>query len=80
MDVPPKFDISKIDTWKILMSWHLKALGYNVYKAITKEFHPNDSKHIEANVIALKALRASLHKEYLHVFLTMIRLLQYGAF
>ena len=65
---PPIFDISKIDTWKILMGWHLKALGYKVYKAITKESDPNDSKHIEANAIALKALRASLHKEYLHVF------------
>ena len=31
-----------------------KSLGYNVYKAITKESHPNDSKHIEANAIAPK--------------------------
>ena len=62
MDSPPMFDISKIDTWKILMSWHLKALRYNVYKAITKESHPNDSKHIEANAIALKALRALIAK------------------
>ena len=45
-----------------------KAIGYKVYLAITKKPHPNDSKHIEANGIALKALRASLHKEYLHVF------------
>ena len=67
MDSPPMFDISKIDTWKILMSWHLKALGNNVYKAITKESDPNDCKHIEANAIALKALRASLHKKHLHV-------------
>ena len=49
------------------MSWHLKALGYNVYKTITKESHPNDSKHIEANAIALKALRASLSKENLNM-------------
>ena len=68
MDSPPMFDISKIDTWKILMSWHLKAIGYKVYLAITKESYLNDSKHIEANAQALKALRASLHKDYLHVF------------
>ena len=68
MDVPPMFDISKLDIWKVLMSCHLKALGLHVYLAITKESYPNDSKHIEANAIALKALRASLHKDYLHVF------------
>ena len=68
MDSPPMFDISKIDTWKILMSWHLKAIGYKVYLAITKESYLSDSKHVEANALALKALRASLHKDYLHVF------------
>ena len=50
------------------MSCHLKALGLHVYLAITKESYPNDSKHIEANAISLMALRASLHKEYLHMF------------
>ena len=68
MDSPPMFDIFKIDTWKILMSWYLKAIGYKVYLAFTKESYLSDSKHIEANAIALKVLRASLHKDYLHVF------------
>ena len=67
MDSPPMFDISKIDTWKILMSWHLKALGYNVYKAITKESYLGNSKHKKANAQALKALRKSLSKEYLNM-------------
>ena len=46
MDSPPMFDISKIDKWKILMSWHLKAIGYKVYLAITKESYLSDSRHI----------------------------------
>ena len=50
------------------MSFHLKAIGYKVYLAITKESYLSDSKHIEANALALKALRASLDKKYLHVF------------
>ena len=62
------FDYSRLDIWKVMMSCHLKALGYKVHLAITKESYLSDSKHIEANAIALKALRASLHKEYLHVF------------
>ena len=45
-----------------------EALGYKVHLAITKESYLSYSKHIEANAIALRALRASLHKEYLHVF------------
>ena len=68
MDSPPMFDISRLDIWKVLMSCHLKALGYKVYLAITKESYLSDSKHIEANALALKALRASLDKEYLHAF------------
>ena len=68
MDSPPMFDISRLDIWKVMMSCHLKALGYKVYLAITKESYLSDSKHIEANTQALKALRASLDKKYLHVF------------
>ena len=62
------FDISKIDIWKVRISWHLKAIGRKVYLAITKESYLSNSKHIEANALALKTLRASLSKEYLHVF------------
>ena len=47
------------------MSWHLKAIGYKVYLAITKESYLSDSKHIEANAQALEALRSTLSKEYL---------------
>ena len=68
MDSPPLFDISRLDIWKVMMSCHLKALGYKVYLAITKESYLSDSKHIETNALALKALRASLDKKYLHVF------------
>ena len=60
MDVPPMFDISRLDIWKVMMSCHLKILGYKVYLAITKESYLSDSKHIEANALALKALRACL--------------------
>ena len=68
MDSPPMFDVFRIDIWKVMMSSQFKAIGYKVYLAITKEFYLSDSKHIEANALALKALRASLSKEYLHVF------------
>ena len=37
MDSPPMFDISRLDIWKVMMSCHLKGLGYKVYFAITKE-------------------------------------------
>ena len=61
------FDISKIDIWKVRMSWHLKAIGYKVYLAITKESYLSNSMHIEANALALEALRKSLSKEYLNM-------------
>jgi len=62
------FDIFRLDIWKAKTICHLKALGYKVYQAITKESYPNDSKHKKANALALKALRASLDKDFLHVF------------
>ena len=62
------FDIYRLDIWKAKISYHLKALGYKVYQAITKESYPNDGKHKKANALALKALRASLDKDLLHVF------------
>ena len=49
MDNPPMFDISKIDIWKVRMSWHLKVIGWKVYLTITKEFYLSNSKHFEAN-------------------------------
>ena len=61
------FDISKFDIWKVMMSWHLKAIGFKVYLTITKESHLSNSKHIEANALALEALRKSLNKEYLNM-------------
>ena len=61
------FDISKIDIWKVRMSWHLKAISWKVYLAITKESHLSNSKHLEANAQALEALRKSLSKEYLNM-------------
>ena len=64
MDSTPMFDISRLDIWKVMMSY-LKALGYKVYLAITKESYLSDSKHIEANAQALMALRNILSKDYL---------------
>ena len=37
------FDISKIYIWKVMMSWHLKALGFKVYLAITKKSYLSNS-------------------------------------
>ena len=67
MDDPLMFDIFKIDIWKVGMSWHLKAIGWQVYLAITKESFLSNSKHKKANAQALKALRKSLSKEYLNM-------------
>ena len=49
------------------MSWHLKAIGWQVYLAVTKESYPGNSKHKKANAQALKALRKSLSKKYLNM-------------
>ena len=59
MDSPPMFDFSRLDIWKVMMSCHLKALGYKVHLSITKESYLSDSKHIEANAQALEALRSA---------------------
>ena len=67
MDNPPIFDVSKIDIWKLKMSWHLKAIGWQVYVTVTKESYLENSKHKKANVQALKALRKYLSKEYLNM-------------
>ena len=65
---PPMFDPSNTVVWKTKMSIYLQTLGYKVHLAITKKSYLSDSKHIEANALALKALRAFLDKKYLHVF------------
>ena len=65
---PLMFDVSNIDMWKVRMSMYLKTLGLHVFLAATKKSYLDNSKHIEANALALKALRASLDKKYLHVF------------
>ena len=49
------------------MSAYLKAIGYKVYLAITKESYLSNSMHIEANALDLEALRRSLSKEYLNI-------------
>ena len=59
------FDVSKIDIWKVRMSWHLKVIGWQVYFAVTKESFLGNSKYKKANAQALEALRKSLSKEYL---------------
>ena len=62
------FDVSNIDMWKFRMSLYLKILGLHVFLTATKKSYLSNSLHIEANALALKELRASLSKEYLHVF------------
>ena len=62
---PPMFDVSNINVWKFKMSMHLKTLGMHVYLTTTKKSYLGNSKHIEANVQALEALRNILSKEYL---------------
>ena len=59
MDNPLMFDVSKINIWKVRMSWHLKDIGWQVYLAVTKECYLGNSKHKKANAQALKALRKS---------------------
>ena len=49
------------------MSWHLKVIGWKVYLAITKESYLSNSKHLEANALALEVLRKSLSKKYLNM-------------
>ena len=46
---------------------YLKTQGQHVFLAATKKSYLDNSKHIEANAQALKALRVSLDKKYLHV-------------
>ena len=62
---PPMFDTSNIVVWKARMCMYLKTLGLHVFLAATKKSYLGNSKHIEANVQALVALRSTLSKEYL---------------
>ena len=54
--IPPMFDVSNIDVWKIRMSAYLKALGLHMYLATTKKSYLGNNKHIEANAQALEAV------------------------
>ena len=53
---PLIFDTSNIIVWKARMSMYLKTLGLHVFLAATKKSYLGNSKHIEANAQALKAL------------------------
>ena len=44
---------------------YLKTLGLHVFLTATKKSFLGTSKHIEANALALKAIRSTLNKEYL---------------
>ena len=57
---PPMFDVSNINIWKLRMSMYLKTLGMHVYRATTKKPSLGNDKHIEANALALEALRQTL--------------------
>ena len=60
---PPIYDVSNIDMWKYKMSMYLKTLGMHVYLSTTKKSYLSNSKHIEANVQTLEALRCTLSKK-----------------
>ena len=62
---PPIFDVSNINIWKFKMSMYLKTLGLHVFLAATKRCYLGDHKHIEANTLALEAIRSTLNKDYL---------------
>ena len=76
---PPFFDVSDINMWKLRMSMYLKILGLHVFLIATKKSYLGNSKLIEANALALEALRKSLNKEYCVWFLIVIPLLQCGT-
>ena len=44
------------------MSAYLKALGLHVFLATTKKSYLGNDKHIEANALALEALKYTLSK------------------
>ena len=46
MDYPPMFGVYNFDIWNVRMSWHLKAIGFKVYLAITKESYLSNNKHL----------------------------------
>jgi len=58
--VPPMFDVSNIDIWKLRMSTYLKTLGMHVYLATTKKSYLGNNKYIEANAQDLGHLDAHL--------------------
>ena len=76
---PPIFDVSNIDIWKYMMSMYLKTLGLHVFLAATKKCYLGNRNHIGANAQALVALRSTLSKEFLCLFLTVIPPLQCGT-
>ena len=69
------FDPSNIVVWNAKMSVYLQALGYKVHLVITKESYLSDSKHVGVNAQALEAIRSTLSKVILCLFLTLIPLL-----
>ena len=76
---PPMFDVFNIDMWKVRMSMYLKTLGLHVFLAATKKSYLGNSKHLEANALALEALRSTLNKEYLCLVSNVIPPLQCGT-
>ena len=61
------------------MSAYLKALGLHVYLGSTKKLYVSNDKYLEANAQAMEVLKQSLSKNYLSIFLIVIRLLQCGT-
>ena len=61
------------------MSAYLKVLRLHVYLAATNKSYLGNNMHIEANAQALIALRHTLSKDDLFLFLIVIPLLQCGT-
>ena len=58
---------------------YLKTLGLHVFLVATKKCYLGNRNHIGANTLALEAIRSTLNKEYLMLFLILIPPLQCGT-
>ena len=53
---PPMFDILNLQTQKVKMFMHLKALGILIYFVTIKDSYCLNGKYLEANAKAIHAL------------------------
>ena len=63
------FDISNIDMCKFKISAYLKSLELHIYLATTNKSYVRNDKFLEANTQAIDALKHTLSKEHIYIFL-----------